>query len=245
MFKKIILFLSFYCAVFAQGEKINLDEEQVININYDVVKENKMETASSQRLMNQTKATAILSLATVGILYALPEDFTGWDRDEVKNLKSKYNKNLVKRGFVWDPDNLFFNFIGHPYVGAVYYIAARKSGYDEYDSFLYSFFMSSIFWEMGIEAMAEAPSIQDIVITPGAGAILGEYLFKVEGKIINNDGKIGNSKFLGKTALVFIDPIGTLANKMGFKDDEVQGAWTFLPTGQKEIQLAYNLKVNF
>ena len=105
--------------------------------------------------------------------------------------------------------------------------------------------MSTFFWEMGVEAFAEAPSMQDIVITPGAGAILGEYLYNLEGKIIKNEGKIGNSKFLGKTALLFIDPIGSLANTMGYKDDTVQGFWNFTKSYDERLQLAYNLRVEF
>lgn len=246
MFKKIILFMSFCTIMFAEGEKLSLNEGTVqTKSDFNLKFNNALSEPSFKRLGDQTKATGILSLATVAVLFILPEDFTGWSRADIKNIGSRYKKNQGERGLVWDPDNPFFNFVGHPYVGAVYYIAARKSGFDEFDSFMYSFLMSTFFWEMGIEGFAEAPSIQDIVITPGSGAILGEYLYGLEMKILANEGKIGNSRFLGKTALVFIDPIGTLANKMGYKDDEVQGSWTVMTVNKNQSQLAYTFGVKF
>lgn len=246
MLKKLIIFFSLTFIVLGQGETIKLDEEiKEPVLHYNLILTNTLEEPSFNRLGNQTKATFILSLATVGILFALPEDFTGWTRSDIKHIDTRYNHNLGHRGMVWDPDNLWFNLVGHPYVGSIYYIAARKSGFDEFDSFLYSFAMSTFFWEMGVEGFAEAPSIQDIVITPGIGALLGEYLYHVEINIINNDGKIKNSRFLGKSALVLIDPVGTLANFMGYKDDVVKGSWTFVKGKRNESLLGYNISMKF
>lgn len=246
MIKKLFLFLSI--TFFAFSEELidnTFDVKEQIVKNYNISNVNALKEPNYQRLANQTKSIALLSLGTMGVLYALPEDFTGWERGDFKNATSNYKVNMVDRGAVWDPDNIFFNFVGHPYVGAVYYIAARKSGFDEFHSFLYSFGMSTFFWEMGIEAFAEAPSIQDIIITPGAGAILGEYLFGLEYKIIKNNGKVLDSRFLGRTALILIDPIGTLANIMGYNDEDVMGAWSFSKDENNDLQLGYNLRLNF
>lgn len=179
-----------------------------------------------ERLGKQTISVGILSVATLGILYALPESITGWNHDNSVSLGDRWVTN-VKRGPIWDHDNAFFNYIGHPYVGAVYYVAARKSDFNEFDSFIYSSLMSAFFWEYGIEAFAEVPSIQDLVITPVFGAFLGEYFYQQEIKIIENDGKLLGSRFLGRSTMIFIDPIGTLSNMIGFKDNDVKGVWTF------------------
>ena len=248
MIKRIFLFLIIAFITFGQGEELIIEktetkEETVKDFNVPFV--NALKEPNYQRLANQTKSIALLSLGTMGVLYALPESFTGWERGDFKNAASNYKVNITERGAVWDPDNLYFNFIGHPYVGAVYYIAARKSGFDEFDSFLYSFGMSTFFWEMGVEAFAEAPSIQDIVVTPGAGAILGECLFGLEHKILKNNGKVLNSRFLGRTSLILIDPIGTLANVMGFKDEDVMGSWTFAKNKNNDLQLGYTLQMAF
>ncbi len=268
MLKKIYLFIILGCLTFAQGEKgftdANISNSTESSIKLEIEEETKISTSEAislnieepvekynfgepnfQRLKNQTKSISIFAVGTMGVLYLLPGDFTGWDKAELKGIGSKYKNNLTNRGVVWDPDNIFFNFVAHPYVGAVYYIAARKSGYDEFHSFLYSFAMSSFFWEMGIEGFAEAPSIQDIIITPGIGSILGEFMLGVENKILLNDGKVGNSKFIGKTTLMLIDPIGTLANQMGYKDNDVQGSWTVMKNKENNYQLAYNLEFKF
>lgn len=245
MLKKIIVFFILGIVVLAEGEKIDLGTQIFEKKNYNLVLENRTDKPSYDRLIDQTKAMAILSLATVAVLYVLPEEFTGWNRDDIKNIGERYSNNVKNRGVVWDGDNMFFNLVGHPYVGSCYYIVARKSGFTQFDSFLYSFLMSTFFWESGVEAFAESPSIQDIIITPGTGALLGEYLYRKEIKILNNDGKIANSKFLGKTVLILIDPIGSLANTMGYKDDEVRGAWSVYKENNSKLQLAYNFKVNF
>ena len=248
MVKRICLFLIITFVTFGQGEELiseNLEVKTEAVKDYNVPFVNALKELNYQRLANQTKSIALLSLGTMGVLYTLPESFTGWEKGDFKNAASNYKDNMTDRGAVWDPDNIFFNFVGHPYVGAVYYIAARKSGFDEFDSFLYSFGMSSFFWEMGIEAFAEAPSIQDIVTTPGAGAILGEYLFGLEHKILKNNGKVLNSKFLGRTSLILIDPIGTLANVMGYNDEDVMGSWTFAKNKNNDLQLGYTLQMDF
>ncbi|WP_203249645.1 MULTISPECIES: DUF3943 domain-containing protein [Cysteiniphilum] len=66
-----------------------------------------------------------------------------------------------------------YQYIGHPYAGAIYYMAARDSGFGEFESFLYSAFISTFFWEYGVEAFAEVPSIQDLIVTPVDGWLLG------------------------------------------------------------------------
>jgi len=239
--KKIAIFLLLCLMSYAQEEK------SLIEVKKEIVVEKPLElnVENPQRLVNQTKTTVLLAVGTLSVLYLLPESFTGWDKNTLKDIPSSYKHNVENRGIIWDPDDGFFNYVAHPYVGAVYYVAARKSGYDEFHSFLYSFTMSAFLWELGIEAVSQSPSMQDLVITPGVGAILGEYLYGLEGKIIKNDGKIGNSKFIGKTALFFIDPIGSVSNIIGFKDTEVKGFWNFTKDYENRLQLSYNFRAEF
>ncbi len=228
--KKILFFILFYLNTFAQNTQI---EEYNVELDY-LFKEEKAEKIESiikepmgdwKRLRNQTMSAGILAAGTAGILFILPEEFTNWNKNDIKTIQGKWLKK-VKRGPVWDHDDAILNWVAHPYVGSTYYIAARKSNFNEFNSFLYSFAMSTLFWEYGVEAFAETPSIQDLILTPVMGAFLGEYLFHKEKEILDNDGKIGDSKFLGKTALILIDPIGTLSNILGFKDEHVEGSWT-------------------
>ncbi len=144
-----------------------------------------------------------------GVLYALPEEFTNWSKSELsedlKNLPSKWKEN-VSEGPVWDQDDLFLNYVTHPYWGAVYYMQARNGGYGPFGSFMFSAIMSTFFWEYGIEAFAETPSIQDLIITPVAGSLIGELFYIQSNKIKANNYMVLDSKFLGYTSLILMDP---------------------------------------
>jgi len=128
-------------------------------------------------LMGQTYTILGLSVATVGLMTFLPESITKWDDDQrdLSKLGQKWKDN-VSDGPVWDRDEHFLNYVMHPYFGGVYYTAARHAGYNEFESFVYSWTMSTFFWEYGVEAFAEVPSWQDLFITPFFGAVVGEWV---------------------------------------------------------------------
>ncbi len=160
-------------------------------------------------LKEQTYTILGLSVASVGLMTFLPESITNWtdeDRD-FSNLINKWWDN-VSDGPVWDKDDHYLNYIMHPYFGGTYYTVARHSGFNEFESFLYSFAMSTFFWEYGVEAFAEVPSAQDIIVTPLFGAVLGEWMYLGEKQIIANGGKVLNSETLGNVSLFFLNPIG-------------------------------------
>nr|WP_159063732.1 DUF3943 domain-containing protein [Thaumasiovibrio occultus] len=162
-----------------------------------------------QYLKEQTYTILGLSVATVGLMTLLPESVTNWtdeDRDMSK-LFSKWTDN-VKEGPVWDKDDHFLNYVAHPYFGGVYYTAARHAGYDEWKSFMYSFTMSTFFWEYGVEAFAEVPSIQDIIVTPVFGAAVGEMMYQQEQAIVANGGEVWGSKTFGSVNLFLLNPVG-------------------------------------
>ena len=121
----------------------------------------------SQRLASQTKSMFAYGLGVAGVLALMPTSVSGWDIGSSEPLK-KWVDN-VSSGPIWDRDTHDLNYITHPYFGGVYYQSARKSGYRQWDSFFYSFMMSTFYWEYGLEAFAEVPSIQDLVVTPVLG----------------------------------------------------------------------------
>lgn len=153
-----------------------------------------------------------------GILWMLPESVTGWDKESMKNggMFERWKEN-VQKGPVWDTDSFYLNWIMHPWIGGTYYMSARGSGYKPWESFTFSFLMSTFFWEYGIEAFAEVPSWQDIIITPTLGSILGEGFFIAKKKIIRNEKKVLNSRFLGGLSLFIIDPINMVVDGLGYK----------------------------
>ncbi|WP_087020009.1 DUF3943 domain-containing protein [Thaumasiovibrio subtropicus] len=160
-------------------------------------------------LKEQTYTILGLSVATVGFMTLLPESVTNWDEDDrdMSRLASKWWDN-VSSGPVWDKDDHFLNYVMHPYFGGVYYTAARHAGYDEWKSFMYSFTMSTFFWEYGVEAFAEVPSIQDIIVTPIFGAAVGELMYQKEQDILANGGEVWGSKSFGSFNLFLLNPVG-------------------------------------
>jgi hypothetical protein len=72
-----------------------------------------------------------------------------------------------------DGDRWTTNFIGHPVMGALLYSFARHSDYSIPRSFLFAT-IASCFWEYCLESWFEHPSFPDLLITPSAGAFLGE-----------------------------------------------------------------------
>lgn len=160
-------------------------------------------------LLGQSYTILGLSVATVGLMTLLPESITKWDEDDrdLSQLGSKWKDN-VKAGPVWDKDEHFLNYVMHPYFGGVYYTAARHSGFNEFESFLYSATMSTFFWEYGVEAFAEVPSIQDLFVTPFFGAVVGEVMFRAEQDIVADGGEVMGSDTLGDVSLFLLNPVG-------------------------------------
>ena len=118
-------------------------------------------------------------------------------------------KKNVTTGPVWDKDNFFLNYISHPYFGATYYVQARTAGYSIFGSFIYSTLVSTFLWEYGVEAFAEIPSIQDIIVTPVFGSIIGEGFYYSINKIKSNNYRLLGSKILGHTSVFLMDPFSS------------------------------------
>ena len=160
------------------------------------------------RLWSQTKLVFGLGVGVAGFIAMLPPEISNWDRSDDKLLRKWWDN--VSEGPVWDRDVWYINYIGHPYFGGVYYQVARKSGYRQWDSFMYSFMMSTFYWEYGLEAFAEVPSIQDLVVTPVGGWLWGEWSYQKEKEIRKNGGTVYESYFWGDVALFLLDPVDSI-----------------------------------
>ncbi|EQC50281.1 PF13084 domain protein [Bacteriovorax sp. BSW11_IV] len=181
-----------------------------------------------QKIVKQTRNFTVLGAGMVGLLYMMPESVTKWDKDEIGKIGSKWKEN-VKEGPVVDKDDWAINYIGHPYSGAIYYVVARHAGLNKMASFGYSVFMSTIFWEYGFEATAEVPSIQDLIVTPIIGSLMGELFIHWEKQIESNNGKLLGSKKLGSVAMAFMDPAGALLDGVNnvFEKTVIKDAKTY------------------
>lgn len=203
-----------------------------------------------ERLWSQTASVAWYGVGVAGFIALLPEDVSNWDKSDDRLLEKWWDN--VKGGPVWDRDIWYINYLGHPYFGGVYYQVARKSGYRQWDAFVYSFLMSTFYWEYGLEAFAEVPSIQDLVVTPVLGWVYGEWAFHKEREIIEGGGKVWGSTTIGDTALFFLDPVDTIGrginNLMG---SEVIKAGTGyigfrdVPLPNGEVDTQFQVKLNY
>ena len=151
------------------------------------------------------------SVGVMGLLYLMPENVTSWEKKNFtfENVFSKWWSN-VKSGPVVDDDTWAMNYIAHPYWGGVFYMSARSLGYNGLNSFLYSAAMSTFLWEYGIESFAEIPSVQDLLVTPIIGSVVGELFYLTKRGIVNNDYCVLNSKFLGHFISFLVDPTNEL-----------------------------------
>jgi len=139
-----------------------------------------------------------------GILWLLPESVTNWTDEQKKATVNKWSHNVQEA--VWDDDEWWINYIGHPYFGATYYIRARERGFGEFGSFAYSALLSACY-EYGIEAFFEHPSYQDLIFTPVGGYLLGKFIFEPIRDMIKVKPQL---KWYDHAGLILTDPLGAL-----------------------------------
>ena len=114
-------------------------------------------------------------------------------------------------------------------------------------SFWYSFALSTFFWEYGIEAFAEVPSIQDLIVTPVAGALLGEGFYLAKRHILKNDNKLLGSRVLGRTTIWLMDPMTEACNLMWGEKKPMNDTLTLnaMPTYSSNDGFGYRLNLQF
>lgn len=197
----------------------------------------------NRNLYTETRNLSFLMAGAVGLLWVLPESVSKWNKHEIrqKGFLNKFKDNIKSKP-VKDKDDWAINYIGHPISGAAYYNIARGLGYDKLESFGYSVLMSTFFWEYGFEAIAEKPSIQDLLITPVIGSIMGEAFFQLSEKIQNeNNGKVLGSKKMGQLALFLLNPAQSISNQVNriFESKIVQNSKFNLVLGKRK---SYNFQ---
>ena len=147
-------------------------------------------------------------LVTIGILYALPESISNWDDEQKEEYSlSTWWENVTNPQ--WDDDVHWLNYLAHPYWGAAYYVRARERGFDERSAFWYSAVMSAAF-EFGAEALFEQPSLQDLVVTPVGGVILGEYFMGLRARTLASYAPGEEMRFGDRALLALTDPLGAI-----------------------------------
>ncbi len=178
-------------------------------------------------------------VATIGILYMMPESVSGWSDDQKSNYSMFVWWDNVSHP-VWDEDDFFINYVTHPYWGAAYFVRARERGYSSKESFWYSVLLSSAY-EFGAEALFEQPSIQDLIVTPVIGSMVGRYFMRVRDDIRERSDSHGYRTTKDKWVWALTDPLGALnrqVDKMFGREVRLHihpYAQSYLPVGKSPV----------
>jgi hypothetical protein len=121
-----------------------------------------------------------------------------------RSWRRKINLQAVRL----DDNKFHTNVLNHPYAGAAYFQVARGNGLSFGGSYL-SALLSSTFWEYVVE-FQEAPSLNDLIMTPVAGAVMGESTFRLGRWFAARPPSLGN--YVGQLAL---SPVATLNDWLG------------------------------
>lgn len=144
----------------------------------------------------------------ITVLMLSPKEVTGWSPDWAQDAWRNVKRSLSSAP-VWDGDDWQLNYIGHPIAGSYYYNSLRSQNASIFHSFLFATVQSFI-WEYFIEATAEKPSTQDLIVTPIAGAILGESTHRLTMNMRRN-----GFNFFEKVFVLIFNPLFVMNNGFG------------------------------
>lgn len=117
-----------------------------------------------------------LALVGAGVYAFAPSSFVGGDKEGQWQDAWGHFKEAWTKPPVFDKDPASVNYLGHPYFGSLFYLTQRNYDESPLRSFLFSVFMSTCF-EYFVESWSERPSINDLIVTPVVGSILGEVIY--------------------------------------------------------------------
>lgn len=163
--------------------------------------------------------TFALQGASIGFLGALDKDITGFTGPSTRNFQDAFTK-----GTRADNDEWYWNYLAHPMAGSEMYLRARAAGFNPAGSLLFAAAGSTI-WEFGVESWYQRPSSQDLIVTPLAGAVLGEARFRVKRMLLEYDTRFSRS------LAVAIDPLQSFSEIIGdaFGQDWKEPAFRKVP----------------
>jgi len=118
-----------------------------------------------------------------------------WSTWQDKLFSTKY--------FTFDQDHFNTNAVGHPVAGLVYYQIARGSGLNVFGSFLATVAASTA-WKYFGESNQKV-SINDLVVTPAAGWVLGEVTYRLGSFFAD-----GEPSFTNCVGALLFSPVATL-----------------------------------
>jgi hypothetical protein len=148
-------------------------EKDILRSNEEIIRDIQKNRKRSTYLRAAIETLVILGLVSA-FYWGTEHSSDDFDYD----ISFDTLKNKVSGKYILFEDNKIRtnSFPGHPISGAFYYLIARNNNLSRTESFLWSF-ASSMINELFIE-FTEVASLNDIVVTPVAGATIGEAMYK-------------------------------------------------------------------
>lgn len=115
------------------------------------------------------------SLSVIALNMAIYWLSPGWNAPDWElswDAKSWREKIVTFQGVLFDTNNFNTNAVSHPIAGALYYTTSRGNNLSIGQSYAVAF-AASTFWEY-ISEYKERVSLNDLIMTPGGGAAIGE-----------------------------------------------------------------------
>jgi len=174
----------------------------------DTIEESELPEISPPAHHSAKTAAVLVAGSIVGLAWYRfgPESLTGVDQSKAtKDAGNNYRDGFTKPPVI-DKDDDVINYLAHPLFGMQFYLSQRN--YNE--SPLYSFLFAtgtSIVFEYLVEVVGERPSIQDLIVTPIVGSLLGELSYQLTQKM----RKDGFTTF-EKIVVTIVNPLYVLQN---------------------------------
>ncbi|MGH7229583.1 MAG: DUF3943 domain-containing protein [Nitrospiraceae bacterium] len=174
----------------------------------DALEESKLPEISPPAHHSAKTAAVLVVGSLVGLAWYRfgPESLTGVDQSKAtEDAGNNYEDGFTKPPVI-DKDDDVINYVMHPLFGMQFYLSQRN--YNE--SPLYSFLFStgtSIVFEYLVEVVGERPSIQDLIVTPIVGSLLGELSYQLTQQM----RKDGFTTF-EKIVVTIVNPLYVLQN---------------------------------
>jgi hypothetical protein len=125
--------------------------------------------------------------------------------DQLGNLRNVVSQKTYHRTFtlppVWDRDSISWNYGVHPVMGSFSYLAYRNKRGHWAEAFAGAAINSAIY-EYVIAGGTQQPSINDLIITPILGSLLGEGIYQLKKGILRDR----HLNFFEKVIMTVTDP---------------------------------------
>jgi len=180
------------------------DDEEIA----DVAPPSEIEEIGPASPSRMTKSPALRTFSQSAFILAVQSIYY-WRRPSLAGAESgttwdSWKTKLFSTGEItFDQDRFDTNSSLHPIMGAIYYQIARGNGLGVGGSLLASF-VASTTWEYTSEFI-ERPSLNDLILTPAVGAVIGEASFRL-GRLFAA-GRPGAVNCMGA---VLFSPVATL-----------------------------------